>query len=120
MSRASNGVARHRRHKRVLQRAKGFWGARSVLFRTAHDAVTRAEKYATIHRRTRKRDFRRLWILRINAACRQLGMNYSQIMNGLKQAKVDLNRKMLADVAVRDSRAFADIAAQARSAHSGS
>ena len=116
MPRARIGMTRHRKHKRVLKRARGFWGGRSALYRTALESVARAEKYATCHRRLRKRDFRRLWILRINAACRQLGINYSQFIRGLKKAKIELNRKILAEVAVRDSEAFAQIVSRAQAA----
>jgi large subunit ribosomal protein L20 len=80
------------------------------------EAVARAQKHATIHRRQKKRDFRRLWIVRINAACRQLGMTYSQFIRGLKEAKIDLNRKVLADLAVHDSDGFAELVTRARAA----
>ena len=116
MPKARNGAARHRKHKRVMKAAKGYWGGRSVLYRTALVAVARGEKFATIHRRQRKRVMRRLWILRINAACRQLGMTYSDFMNGLKKASIELNRKILADVAVRDSDGFAQLVNRAQSA----
>jgi large subunit ribosomal protein L20 len=99
-----------------MKRASGFWGARSVLFRTAKESVLRAEKYATIHRRRRKRDFRRLWITRISAACRALGMPYAHFMSGLKKAKIELNRKVLADIAIRDANGFASLVSQARTA----
>jgi large subunit ribosomal protein L20 len=114
MPRARYRVARHRRHKKVLKRAKGFWGSRGVLYRTAVETADRGDKFATIHRRNKKRDFRRLWVARINAACRALGINYSQFISGLKKANVDLNRKALADVAVRDGGAFAKLVEQAK------
>ena len=116
MPKTRHGVARHRKHKRILKQARGYWGGRSALYRTAKESVARAEKYSTIHRRTRKRDFRRLWITRISAACRSLGINYSQFIRGLKKANVDLNRKILADLAVRDKEGFSNLVSQARSA----
>lgn len=109
-------VARHRKHKRVLKKAKGYWGARSVLYRTAKEAVAKAAKYATIHRRLKKRDFRRLWITRISAGCKQLGMNYSQFIYGLKKADIQLNRKMLAELAARDFDTFSDVVKQVQTA----
>ncbi len=119
MPRAKYGVARHRRRKRVLKRAKGFWGSRAVLYRTAMETAARGDKFATIHRRMKKRDFRRLWVTRINAACRAMGMTYSQFIAGLKKAEVALNRKALADVAVRDGGAFAKLVQQAKTALDG-
>ena len=119
MPRAHYHTARHRKRKRVMKQASGYWGSRSTLYRTALEAVARAEKYATIHRRTRKRDFRRLWILRISAACRQLGTNYSQFIRGLGKAHIELNRKMLAELAVRDADGFAKLVNRAQAALSG-
>jgi large subunit ribosomal protein L20 len=102
-----------------MKRAKGFWGARSVLYRTAKEAVAHAMKYATIHRRQRKRVFRSLWIVRISAACRELGMPYAQFIRGLKKANIDLNRKSLADIALRDGNGFAQLVNRARTALAG-
>ena len=116
MARVTRGKVKHKRKKRVLKRAKGYRGARSKLFRTAVEAADRADKYATIHRRRKKRDFRRLWITRISAAARLRGMTYSQMIHGLKLARVSMNRKMLADLAVADPEAFDGIVEQAKKA----
>ena len=116
MSRVSNVVARLRKKKRLFKRVKGFRGGRSKLLRTAKESLIRAEAFATKHRRKKKGDWRRLWIVRINAACRSRGMNYSQFIRGLKAAEIDLNRKMLADLAVRDSEAFDTLVSQAQAA----
>ena len=107
MARTKRGVAAHRRHKAILQRAKGYRYSRKLLFRPANEAVLHALAYAFRDRRQRKRDFRRLWIARINAAARQSGMPYNQFMHGLRQAGVEIDRKVLADLAVRDSGSFA-------------
>jgi large subunit ribosomal protein L20 len=114
MSRAKNNVAAHRRRKRILSRARGNYGGRSRLYRTARETVQKGLAYAYRDRRNRKRDFRRLWIIRINAAARLNGMSYSALIDGLKKAGVSLNRKMLADIAVKDSQAFAELARAAR------
>lgn len=114
MPRVSHAVATKKRKKKVLKQSKGYWGARSRLFRTAREAVDRAQVYAYRDRRQRKRDFRRLWIVRINAAARRNGMSYSQLIHGLGQAGVAINRKVLADLAVRDPAAFAAVVEQAR------
>ena len=114
MPRVSHAVATKKRKKKVLKQSKGYWGARSRLFRTAREAVDRAQAYAYRDRRQRKRDFRRLWIVRINAAARRNGMSYSQLVHGLAQAGVAINRKVLADLAVRDPAAFAAVVEQAR------
>ena len=114
--RVKRGLTKHRRRKRILKAAKGYWGGRSKRFRVAREAVRRAWRYAYAHRRTRKRDFRRLWILRINAAVRAEGLTYSRFMNGLKRAGVAVDRRMLADLAVREPEAFARLAAAAREA----
>ena len=115
MPRATNSVSSRRRRKKVLKLAKGYWGGRSRLFRTAQEAVDRAQRYAYRDRRTRKRDLRRLWIARINAAARLNGLSYSQLIYGLGRAGVEINRKILADLAVRDPEAFAAVAAEAKS-----
>ena len=106
MPRATNAVARKRRKKKVLDRAKGYFGRKHSSYRLAHEQLMRSDAYAYRDRRNRKRDFRRLWITRINAAARQEGMSYSELMNGLKKAEVDVNRKMLADIAVNDPDGF--------------
>src|SRR5579875_262294 len=103
MARVKTGAVTRRRHKRILKLARGYRGARHRLFRPANEAVIHALWYAYQHRRKRKGDFRRLWIVRINAAARSEGMSYSKLIHGLKKAGVELNRKMLADLAVRDS-----------------
>ncbi|MCM8536114.1 MAG: 50S ribosomal protein L20 [Lentisphaeraceae bacterium] len=105
--RSTNAVASRARRKRILERAKGFYGARSKQIRTASDAVDKAGVHAYKGRKLKKRQFRRLWTVRINAACRQLGTNYSQFINGLKKQNIDLNRKVLAELAVNDAKAFA-------------
>ena len=106
--------ASRRRRKKVLKQARGYFGARSRLFRTAREAVNRAQAYAYRDRRRRKRDFRRLWISRINAAARLNGVSYSQLIHGLAKADIAVNRKMLADLAVRDPGAFTAVVEQAK------
>jgi len=107
MPRVKRGTTSHKRHKKVISRAKGYWGARSRLFKTANEAVAHALQYAYRDRRRRKRDFRRLWIARINAAARQEGMTYSRFIEGLTKAEIEIDRKMLAEMAVSDQAAFA-------------
>ncbi len=114
MPRVSNSVASKRRKKKVLKQARGYFGGRSRLFRTAREAVNRAQAYSYRDRRVRKRDFRKLWIARINAAARLNGVSYSQLIHGLNQASVTINRKILADLAVRDPEAFTAVVEQAR------
>ena len=114
MARVKRGVIAHRRHKKVLKRAKGYYNARRKVFRVANQAVIKAGQYAYRDRRQRKRQFRALWITRINAAVREHGLSYSRFINGLKKANIDLDRKVLADLAVRDKAAFAQIAEQAK------
>jgi large subunit ribosomal protein L20 len=116
MPRTKNAVAKLRKKRRLLRRVKGFYGGRGKLLRTAKETLIRAEAFATKHRRKKKGDWRRLWILRINAACKLRGVNYSQFMAGLKKANVELNRKMLSDIAVRDSSGFDQLVAAAKSA----
>jgi large subunit ribosomal protein L20 len=116
MPRASNSVARKRRKKKVLKQAKGYWGRRTSSYRLAKEQVQRSGQYAYRDRRNRKRDFRRLWIIRINAAARREGMSYSELMRGLKAAGVDVNRKMLAEVAVNDPEDFRRFVELAREA----
>jgi large subunit ribosomal protein L20 len=114
MPRVKRGVTAHRRHKRLLRLTRGYYGARHRLWRTANEARLHALDYAFRHRRRRKRDFRSLWIVRINAAARQSGLSYSRLMNGLKRAGVAINRKILADLAVHDAAGFAALVAKAK------
>ena len=114
MARIKRGVAAHRRHRKVLRQVKGHYSTSNRLYKRAHESMMRALNYAYRDRRTKKRDFRRLWIVRINAAARINGLNYSTLMHGLKLAGVSIDRKMLADLAVRDAEAFAAIADVAR------
>jgi len=106
MPRAKGGVVTRRRHNKILKLAKGYWGKKSKWFRPANQQVMKALMYAYRDRRQRKRDFRRLWITRINAACRLNGISYSRFINGLKRAGVEVNRKVLSELAVNDSTAF--------------
>lgn len=114
MPRVKRGVTAKARHKKVLARARGYYGARRKVFRVANQAVMRAEQYAYRDRRQRKRDFRALWIVRINAAARDCGLSYSRFMNGLKKVSIDIDRKVLADIAVHDKEAFTVLADKAR------
>ena len=116
MSRVKRGFVLRRRHKKILKLAKGFRGTRSKLFKVANQAVMKSLKYAYRDRRNKKRDFRRLWITRINAAARIGGLSYSQLMFGLKRANVNLNRKMLANLAVTNKPAFAQLVETAKEA----
>ncbi|MDY6064974.1 MAG: 50S ribosomal protein L20 [Finegoldia sp.] len=109
MARVKRGVATNKRHKKVLKQAKGYFGSKHTLYKTANQAVMKSLSYAYVGRKRRKRDFRKLWIARINAAARINGLSYSKFMHGLKAAGIDLNRKMLAELAVRDEKAFADL-----------
>jgi large subunit ribosomal protein L20 len=106
MPRSTNAVARKRRRKKVLDRAKGYYGRKHSSYRFANEQVMRADAYAYRDRRVRKRDFRRLWITRINAAARQEGMSYSEFIHGLGEAGIEVNRKMLAEIAVDDPEGF--------------
>ncbi|HIE52395.1 MAG TPA: 50S ribosomal protein L20 [Armatimonadetes bacterium] len=114
MARVKRGKVHVRRRKKILKQAKGYYGAKSKQYRIAKQAVMKSGQYAYRDRRRRKRDFRRLWILRINAAARQHGLSYSTFMNGLHKAGIALDRKMLADLAVRDREAFAQIVERAK------
>jgi len=116
MPRVKRGVTTHARHKKVLGRAKGYRGARKNVFRVANQAVAKAGQYAYRDRRQKKRQFRALWIARINAAARLNGLSYSRFMNGLSRAEIDLDRKVLADIAVHDLDAFTALAEKARTA----
>ncbi|MGI9228925.1 MAG: 50S ribosomal protein L20 [Gammaproteobacteria bacterium] len=114
MARVKRGVTAHARHKKVIAQAKGYRGRRKNVFRVATQAVTRAGQYAYRDRRQKKRQFRALWISRINAAAREHGLSYSRFVNGLQRAAVAIDRKILADLAVHDKPAFAQLAEQAR------
>ena len=116
MPHVKRGVVAHRRHKKILKQAKGYYGARSRIFRVAKQAVTKAGQYAYRDRRQRKRQFRALWITRINAQSRANGLSYSRFINGLKKAEIGLDRRVLADLAVHDKSAFAAIVEQAKAA----
>jgi len=116
MPRVKRGVTANRRHKKVLKQAKGYYGARSRVYRVAKQAVIKAGQYAYRDRRQRKRQFRALWIVRINAQARECGLSYSRFINGLKKASIEIDRKMLADLAVFDKPAFAAVADQAKAA----
>jgi large subunit ribosomal protein L20 len=119
MARVKYNVARLKRKRKILAQAKGYFGRRKNLYKTAKEAVERAWRYSYRDRKNRKRDFRRLWIVRINAAARQHDMSYSRFMNGLKLAGVDLNRKVLADLAITDPAAFERLAETAKSKLNG-
>lgn len=114
MARVKGGFVTRRRHKKILKLAKGYFGSKHRLFRTANEQVMKSLLYAFRDRRQKKRDFRKLWIARINAAARMNGLSYSKFMHGLKLAGIDVNRKILADLAVSDSKAFADLASTAK------
>ena len=116
MPRVKRGVTAHARHKKVLAKAKGYYGARSRVYRVANQAVIKAGQYAYRDRRQRKRQFRALWIARINAAARVNGLSYSRLINGLKKAAIEIDRKVLADLAVYDKPAFSTLAEQAKAA----
>jgi large subunit ribosomal protein L20 len=114
MPRVKGGATARARHKKVLKKAKGYYGARSKLYKTANQAVTKAGQYAYRDRRQRKRQFRSLWIARINAAARLHDLSYSRFINGLNRAAIEIDRKVLADIAVHDPDAFGALAAQAK------
>ena len=116
MPRVKRCVTAHRRHKKILKQAKGYYGARSRIFRVAKQAVIKAGQYAYRDRRQRKRQFRALWITRINAQARANGITYSQFINGLKKANITLDRRVLADLAVRDKAGFSAVVEQAKTA----
>ncbi|GAB4421609.1 MAG: 50S ribosomal protein L20 [Anaerolineae bacterium] len=116
MTRVKGGFVTRRRHKKILKMTKGQWGTKHRLFRRANEAMMKSQWYAYRDRRTRRRDLRRLWIARINAAARLNGLTYSRLIHGLKQANVELDRKILADIAVRDSNTFASLVSLARQA----
>lgn len=116
MARIKGATMTHKRRKKVLKLSKGYFGARSRLFKMAKQAVMKSGNYAYVGRRLKKRDFRRLWITRISAACKMNGMNYSTFMNGLKKAGVTMNRKMLSELAIHDEKGFTELVATAKAA----
>ena len=116
MARVKRGNRRLKRRKKILREAKGYWGTKSKLWSAAQQQVMRSQAYAYRDRRQKKRDFRRLWIVRINAAARQFDLTYSQFMHGLRESGVELNRKVLADLAARDIQSFGKLAEKARQA----
>lgn len=116
MARVKRGVIARARHKKILKKAKGYYGARSRVLRVAKQAVTKAGQYAFRDRRVKKRVFRSLWITRINAQARELGMSYSRLIDGLKKANIEMDRRVLADLAMNDKEAFAAVVDQAKSA----
>lgn len=114
MARVKRGVTARARHKKVLNEAKGYYGARRKIYRVAKQAVIKAGQYSYRDRRAKKREFRRLWIVRINAAARECGLSYSRFMNGLNKAEIEIDRKVLADLAVHDKAAFGALAEKAK------
>ncbi len=116
MARVKGAMMTRKRRKKVLKLAKGYFGGKSRLFRTAKEAVMKSGQYAYVGRKQKKRDFRRLWITRISAGCKQNGMNYSTFMNGLKKAGITLNRKMLSELAIHDPAAFTALVEKAKAA----
>ncbi|NCB04571.1 MAG: 50S ribosomal protein L20 [Clostridia bacterium] len=116
MARVKGAMMTRKRRKKIIKLAKGFWGSKKNHYKLANQQVMKSLKYAYVGRKLKKRDFRRLWISRISAACKMNGMNYSTFMNGLKKAGVTLNRKMLSEIAIADQAAFASLVAQAKAA----
>jgi len=116
MSRVKGGTVTRKRRKRVLKLAKGYYGSKHALFKTAKQQVMKSGQYAYRDRRQKKREFRKLWITRINAAARMHDLSYNKLMHGLKVANIDVNRKMLSDLAIHDEKAFAEIADKAKAA----
>jgi large subunit ribosomal protein L20 len=116
MARVKRGLMRHKRHKKIIERASGYWGRKKNVFRRAHEQVMKSGQYAFRDRRAKKRDFRRLWIARISAACSENGIKYSQLIAGLTRAGIQVNRKMLSELAIADAAAFTAVVDQARAA----
>lgn len=116
MARVKGGTVTHARRKRVLKRASGYFGSKHLLFKTAKEQVMHSLRYAYVSRREIKRDYRKLWIRRINAACRMNDISYSKFMHGLKVANISINRKMLSELAIHDPKAFADLVTTAKKA----
>lgn len=115
MARVKRGLMRHKRHKKVIERASGYWGRKKNVFLRAHEQLMKSGQYAFRDRRNRKRDFRRLWIARITAACRENGIKYSELIHGLNSKGIQVNRKMLSELAIADMGAFKAIVEQAKS-----
>lgn len=116
MARVKRGLMRHKRHKKVIEKAAGYWGRKKNVFRRAHEQVMKSGQYAFRDRRVKKRDFRRLWIVRITAACTECDIKYSTLIYGLSKQGIELNRKMLSELAIADMDAFKAIAASAKAA----
>ena len=116
MARVKKGVNAHKRHKKILKLAKGFYGQKSKVFKAANPAVMRSLRSAYVGRKLKKRQFRQMWIARINAAARMNGISYSQLMNGLKKSGIEINRKMLSEIAISDAAAFTALCEQAKAA----
>jgi large subunit ribosomal protein L20 len=116
MARVKRGLMRHKRHKKVIDRASGYWGRKKNVFRRAHEQLMKSGQYAFRDRRAKKRDFRRLWIARITAACTECDIKYSQLINGLTKGGIQVNRKMLSEMAIADMEVFRAIVAQAKTA----
>lgn len=116
MARVKGALNTRKHHKKILKLAKGYRGGKSKLYRTANQAVMKSMSYAYVGRKLKKRDFRRLWITRISAACKMNGINYSKFMNGLKKANVEINRKMLSEIAINDAAAFTKLVETAKAA----
>lgn len=116
MARIKGALATRKRRNKTLKLAKGYWGGKSRLFKTAKEAVMKSGQYAYVGRKLKKRDFRRLWITRISAACKANGMNYSTFMNGLKKANITLNRKVLSEIAINDAAGFTALTEKAKAA----
>jgi len=116
MARVKRGLMRHKRHKKIIEKASGYWGRKKNVFSRAHEQVMKSGQYAFRDRRQKKRDFRRLWIARISAACTQSGIRYSEFIDGLNKAGIEVNRKMLSELAIADMNAFKTIVDQARAA----
>ena len=116
MARVKKGVNAHKRHKKILKQAKGFYGSKHKIFTAANPAVMRALRSAEMGRKLRKREYRKLWITRINAAARMNGISYSRLMDGLKKANIDINRKMLSEMAIHDAEGFAKLVEAAKAA----
>ena len=115
MARVKRGLMRHKRHKKIIERASGYWGRKKNVFHRAHEQVMKSGQYAFRDRRQKKRDFRRLWIARITAACKDSGIKYSELIHGLNSQGIQVNRKMLSELAIADMDAFKAVVAQAKS-----
>lgn len=113
MARIKRGLMRHKRHKKIIERASGYWGRKKNVFRRAHEQVMKSGQYAFRDRRARKRDFRKLWIVRLSAACRENGVRYSELIHGLNTAGIKVNRKMLSEMAIADPASFTALVKQA-------